>query len=110
MQQGGFDVALTGSAQSTPPIPDCWLRPRSLPESLQLLKHLLGGNRRGWIVHGFPDRARPHRIATPINEAIVRVIKGREAAPRRAASIPSETMEEPSVPEEPRNGRWGVPS
>ena len=56
------------------------------------------------------ERARPHRIATPINEAMVRVIKGREAAARRAASIPSETMGEPSVPDEPRNGRWGVPS
>jgi 2-dehydropantoate 2-reductase len=54
------------------------------------------------------EQARHHGIPTPINEAMVRVIKGREAAARRAHYVSAETAEGPQYPDELRNGRWGV--
>jgi 2-dehydropantoate 2-reductase len=54
------------------------------------------------------EQARHHGIPTPINEAMVRVIKGREAAARRADYVSAEAPEGPQYPDELRNGRWGV--
>jgi 2-dehydropantoate 2-reductase len=54
------------------------------------------------------EQARHHGIPTPINEAMVRVIKGREAAARRAHYVSAEAAEGPQYPDELRNGRWGV--
>ena len=54
-------------------------------------------------------RARTHGIPTPVNEAIVRVIKGREAAARRDGSSLDEAALEEAGRANPRAGRWGVP-
>ena len=54
------------------------------------------------------EQARHHGIPAPINEAMVRVIKGREAAARRAHYVSAEAAEGPQFPDELRNGRWGV--
>ncbi len=54
-------------------------------------------------------RARAHGIPVPVNEAIVRVIKGREAAARRDHSKLDEPALEAAARANPRNHRWGVP-
>lgn len=53
-------------------------------------------------------RARFHGIPAPVNEAIVRVIKGRETAARRGGSNLDEPALEAAARADPRNGRWGV--
>jgi 2-dehydropantoate 2-reductase len=55
-------------------------------------------------------RAQVHGILVPVNEAILRVIKGREAAARRDGSKLDESALEAAGRADPRNERWGVPS
>ncbi len=54
-------------------------------------------------------RAQVHGIPVPVNEAIMRVIKGREAAARRDGSKLDEPALEAAGRADPRNDRWGVP-
>jgi 2-dehydropantoate 2-reductase len=54
-------------------------------------------------------RAKAHGIPVPANEAMVRVIKGREAAARRDGSKLHEAALEAAARADPRNDRWGVP-
>ena len=53
------------------------------------------------------EKARLHGIATPINEVVVQVIKGREAALRAAGGKLAGSADESAGLYGPRNGRWG---
>jgi 2-dehydropantoate 2-reductase len=55
-------------------------------------------------------RAQDHGIFVPVNEAIVRLIKAREAAAGRDGSQGDEPALEATARANPRADRWGVPS
>ena len=52
-------------------------------------------------------RARAHGIPTPVNQTIVEVVKGLEAAGRRDGEKLDEKALEAAAQDNPRNGRWG---
>jgi 2-dehydropantoate 2-reductase len=53
------------------------------------------------------EKARLHGIPTPINEVVVQVIKGREAALRAAGGQLAGSADEGAGLHAPRHGRWG---
>jgi 2-dehydropantoate 2-reductase len=85
----------------------CWER-YNRPSMLQ---HMESGRRteidslNGALVR----RAQVHGLPVPFNEAIVRVIKAREAAARRSGLKVDELALEAAARADPRNDRWGVP-
>ena len=76
-----------------------------------MLQHIEAGRRteidalNGALV----ERARRHGIPTPVNEAIIRVVKGREAAARRDSAKLDEPVLEAAARADARQGRWGAP-
>jgi 2-dehydropantoate 2-reductase len=85
----------------------CWER-YNRPSMLQ---HLERGRRTeiDSLNAALVRRAQVHGIPVPVNEAIVRVIKAREATARRNGPKSDEQALEATARANPRTERWGVP-